>query len=50
MAKQETSSVDKYTNPKLREEVKEDVKKSGKGDRPGQWTTRKGTGKVWMLY
>jgi hypothetical protein len=43
MAKQATSSKDKYTDPKLREEVKEDVKMNGKGGRPGQWTARKGT-------
>ncbi|KAJ4405429.1 hypothetical protein N0V82_010315 [Gnomoniopsis sp. IMI 355080] len=32
---------DKYTNPKLREEVKEDIKQSDKGGEPGQWSARK---------
>jgi len=50
MAKKSTSSKDKYTDPKLREEVKEDVKKSGKGGRPGQWSARKGTLRVKPSY
>lgn len=32
---------DKYSDPKLREEVKEDVKKGDKGGAPGQWSARK---------
>ncbi|ETN42667.1 uncharacterized protein HMPREF1541_01824 [Cyphellophora europaea CBS 101466] len=31
----------KYTDPKLREEVKEDIKQSDKGGAPGQWSARK---------
>jgi hypothetical protein len=34
-------SNDKYTDPKLREEVKEDIKASDKGGEPGQWSARK---------
>jgi len=34
-------SKDKYTDPKLREEVKEDLKQSDKGGAPGQWSARK---------
>lgn len=34
----------KYTDPKLREEVKEDIKQSDKGGAPGQWSARK----VWL--
>jgi hypothetical protein len=37
MAKKSTSSKEKYTDLELREEVKKDVKKSGKSGRPGQW-------------
>ena len=32
---------DKYANPKLREEVKEELKESDKGGAPGQWSARK---------
>lgn len=32
---------DKYTDPELREEVKEEVKQSDKGGAPGQWSARK---------
>jgi hypothetical protein len=31
----------KYTDPKLRDEVKEDIKQSDKGGAPGQWSARK---------
>ncbi|KAF2482424.1 hypothetical protein BDY17DRAFT_252238 [Neohortaea acidophila] len=31
----------KYTDPKLREEVKEELKQSDKGGAPGQWSARK---------
>jgi hypothetical protein len=31
----------KYTDPDLREEIKEDIKQSDKGGRPGQWSARK---------
>ena len=37
MAKQE----DVYTHPELREELKEEIKASDKGGRPGQWSARK---------
>ena len=37
MAKKE----EKYTHPDLREEIKEEIKASGKGVRPGQWSARK---------
>ncbi|KAE8413231.1 hypothetical protein BDV36DRAFT_269210 [Aspergillus pseudocaelatus] len=32
---------DKYTDPELREQVKEEVKQSDKGGKPGQWSARK---------
>ncbi len=32
---------DTYTHPKLREELKEEIKASGKGGRSGQWSARK---------
>lgn len=32
---------DKYTDPKLREEVKEEIKEGDKGGQPGQWSARK---------
>ena len=31
----------KYSDPKLREEVKEEIKQSDKGGAPGQWSARK---------
>ncbi|WP_089154302.1 DUF5872 domain-containing protein [Micromonospora sp. NBS 11-29] len=31
----------KYTKPELREQIKEEVKASDKGGRPGQWSARK---------
>ena len=37
MAKNE----EKYTDPDLREEIKEEIKQSDKGGRPGQWSARK---------
>ncbi len=37
MAKRE----EKYTDPDLREEIKEEIKESDKGGRPGQWSARK---------
>jgi hypothetical protein len=36
-----TSNEDKYTDAELREEVKEEIKASNKGGRPGQWSARK---------
>lgn len=35
------SPADRYTDPKLREEIKEEVKEGDKGGRPGQWSARK---------
>ncbi|GAB1204643.1 hypothetical protein APSETT445_003305 [Aspergillus pseudonomiae] len=32
---------DKYTDPELREQVKEEVRQSDKGGKPGQWSARK---------
>lgn len=32
---------DKYTDPELRDQVKEEVHASDKGGRPGQWSARK---------
>ena len=37
MAKRE----EKYTDPDLREQIKEEIKQSDKGGRPGQWSARK---------
>lgn len=34
-------SSEKYTNPELRERLKEEIKASGKGGAPGQWSARK---------
>lgn len=31
----------KYTDPKLRDQVKEELKQSDKGGAPGQWSARK---------
>lgn len=35
------SPADKYTDPDLREHIKEDVLQGDKGGRPGQWSARK---------
>ena len=35
------SKREKYTDPELREQIKEEIKASGKGGRPGQWSARK---------
>ena len=32
---------DKYTDPELRNEVKEEIHQSDKGGAPGQWSARK---------
>ena len=32
---------EKYTHPGMREEIKEEIKQSGKGGDPGQWSARK---------
>lgn len=34
-------SQDKYTDPKLRDEIKEEIHQSDKGGAPGQWSARK---------
>ncbi|KAF2836299.1 hypothetical protein M501DRAFT_997048 [Patellaria atrata CBS 101060] len=34
-------SKDKYTDPELREQVKEEIKAGDKGGKPGQWSARK---------
>ncbi|KIW86814.1 uncharacterized protein Z519_12600 [Cladophialophora bantiana CBS 173.52] len=34
-------SKDKYTHPRLRDEVKEDIQQSDKGGPPGQWSARR---------
>ena len=34
-------SKDKYTDPELREQVKEELKEGDKGGAPGQWSARK---------
>jgi hypothetical protein len=39
MAKQDYE--EKYTDPDLREKIKEEIKASDKGGRPGQWSARK---------
>lgn len=31
----------KYTDPQMRERIKEDIKQSDKGGKPGQWSARK---------
>lgn len=32
---------DKYSDPQLRDEVKEEIHASDKGGKPGQWSARK---------
>jgi hypothetical protein len=32
---------DKYTDPNLRDEIKEEIHNSDKGGKPGQWSARK---------
>jgi len=32
---------EKYTDPKLRDEVKEEIHKGDEGGQPGQWSARK---------
>lgn len=34
-------AADKYTDPKLRDQVKKEVQDSDKGGAPGQWSARK---------
>lgn len=35
------SPKDKYTDPELRDQVKEEIHNSNKGGAPGQWSARK---------
>jgi hypothetical protein len=41
---------DKYTDPELREEVKEEIQAGDKGGAPGQWSARKVLGPLKMRY
>ncbi|HZH02445.1 MAG TPA: hypothetical protein VEY30_01595 [Myxococcaceae bacterium] len=41
MATKKKQDPKKYTEPELRERIKERVKKSAKGGKPGQWSARK---------
>ena len=41
MTKANKSYEEKYTDPELRERLKEEIKASDKGGRPGQWSARK---------
>jgi hypothetical protein len=36
----------KYTDPELRDEVKEEIQASDKGGAPGQWSARKVTNDI----
>jgi hypothetical protein len=36
-----TKKDDKYTDPELRDEVKEEIQAGDKGGAPGQWSARK---------
>ena len=35
------SHEEKYTHPQMREEIKEEIKQSDRGGKPGQWSARK---------
>ena len=41
MTKANKSYEEKYTDPELRERLKEEIKASDKGGKPGQWSARK---------
>ena len=41
MAKTKKDYEEKYTEPELRERLKEEIKQSDKGGKPGQWSARK---------
>ena len=41
MAKTKKDYEEKYTDPELREKLKEEIKASDKGGKPGQWSARK---------
>ena len=41
MAKDASGYADQYTNPELREKLKEEIKSSDKGGAPGKWSARK---------
>jgi hypothetical protein len=40
-AKMPSKTQDKYTDPELRQEVKEEIQAGDKGGAPGQWSARK---------
>lgn len=35
------SSADKYSDPQLRDQIKEEIQAGNKGGKPGQWSARK---------
>lgn len=35
------SSAEKYTDPEMRDRIKEEVQAGDKGGKPGQWSARK---------
>lgn len=41
MAKTKKDYEEKYTDPELRERLKEEIKRSDRGGKPGQWSARK---------
>nr|WP_207956174.1 hypothetical protein [Rubrobacter marinus] len=41
MSKNKKDYEEKYTDPELREKLKEEIKESDKGGKPGQWSARK---------
>ena len=46
------SSADKYSDPQLRDQIKEEIQAGNKGGKPGQWSARKvGSGNLeYMLW
>ena len=40
-SKMPSKTDDKYTDPELRDEVKEEIQAGGKGGAPGLWSARK---------
>ena len=44
------SKDDKYTDPELRNEVKEEIQAGDKGGAPGQWSARKVRGAVYPSF
>ena len=41
LSKTKKDYEEKYTDPELREKLKEEIKASDKGGKPGQWSARK---------